>query len=370
VNHLALRAPIWPSVVGVVLSGLLAVVAMSNPPVGWPFLIPAWICLGHFFLSLSPRNRLELFSEGFRYGAFWRTHALRWSDVTEFCVCDLGRSRGQRRKGAGLVGVRQRMNALPRDADFTRWLEWFFADRSTRLLSPYSKVTVPAYVKSCAAETNETCWQEALMFCPTNGLAFAQMARHHLQRSKAANSPDAARADWESRQAVRFAPGQWESWHQRQQFLEHTGGWTDVLAEAESVIQVHPNNHYAWNFKGVALQKSAQWDAAILGLTRALEIGNMQKRFDSEPLVRRYILLGRANSFRQSGRLAEAAADTAASYDLAPRDPGPAPTLSTSVHSITAGRTKIFRVRFKGWPERISTFGAGFISMCDWSIRE
>lgn len=41
---------------------------------------------------------------------------------------------------AGLAQVRQRIAELPRDADFTRWLEWFLADRSTRTISPYCPI--------------------------------------------------------------------------------------------------------------------------------------------------------------------------------------------------------------------------------------
>lgn len=36
----------------------------------------------------------------------------------------------------GLDKIRQQLVTLPRDADFTRWLEWFFADRSERTISP------------------------------------------------------------------------------------------------------------------------------------------------------------------------------------------------------------------------------------------
>jgi len=36
----------------------------------------------------------------------------------------------------GLGEIRQQLAKLPRDADFARWLEWFFADRSGRTISP------------------------------------------------------------------------------------------------------------------------------------------------------------------------------------------------------------------------------------------
>jgi hypothetical protein len=40
--------------------------------------------------------------------------------------------------GVGLAELRRRVAGLPRESDFTRWLEWFLADRSTRPDSPYS----------------------------------------------------------------------------------------------------------------------------------------------------------------------------------------------------------------------------------------
>src|SRR5262249_46644753 len=46
--------------------------------------------------------------------------------------------------------TRERVANLPREADFTRWLEWFLADRSTRSISPYSRVGLPQYITSLA----------------------------------------------------------------------------------------------------------------------------------------------------------------------------------------------------------------------------
>ncbi len=222
---------------------------------------------------------------------------------------------------ARLGEVRQRLAKLPRDADFTRWLEWFFADRSTRNISPYSQVRMSDYIWSRAKETNQTSWREALMLCPTQGYAFAQLSKHHLRQSQTPASPAAAQADWASRQAVKCAPQDWWSWHFRGKVLEHTGAWTNLLMEADRVIQFQPDNHHAWNWKALAFEKNQTWDAAVVAFTRALELGDRKKRFDSEPLIRTEILLNRANALRQLGRMDEATADNLAGYRLAPRDP-------------------------------------------------
>jgi hypothetical protein len=84
------------------------------------------------------------------------------------------------------------------------------------------------------------------MLCPTNGIAFAQMAGHHLRQNPAPAPLDIACADWASRQAVQFASERSEPWQRRIEVMEHTGGWTQLMAEAEQVIHSQPANAYAW----------------------------------------------------------------------------------------------------------------------------
>jgi len=216
--------------------------------------------------------------------------------------------------------VRQRVSALPRDADFTRWLEWFFADRSTRTLSPYSQMSVPDYVASRADETNAISGREALMLCPTNGIAFAQIAAHLLQQSPQPGTPEAARVEWASRQAVKFAPLDARVWRQRIDVVLHTGGWTNLLAESERMIELHPGNAYFWNSKARGLEAIEQWDAMLAACDRTLEIWHREKHFQADRDLRRDTLFKRIIAFRQLGRLAEAGADNTVAWDLPARD--------------------------------------------------
>jgi hypothetical protein len=78
--------------------------------------------------------------------------------------------------GDSLGKVRQQLAALSPRADFTRWLEWFFADRGTRTISPFSAVTMSQYVQSLTAETNTVSWREALVLAPTNAPVLARVA--------------------------------------------------------------------------------------------------------------------------------------------------------------------------------------------------
>jgi WD40 repeat protein/tRNA A-37 threonylcarbamoyl transferase component Bud32 len=217
-----------------------------------------------------------------------------------------------------LDDVQQRVSKFPPEAEFTRWLHWFFADRSARPISPYSKVSLPEYVS-----LREVSWKESLLLCPTNGLSFTRMAKQYLQQSTKAGSANTVRADWASRQAVKFAPApsDWWNWHDRAEVLEHAEAWTNLLTEAEQVIQSQPNNYDAWKSKALVLVKTKNWDAAVTASARALELGDQEKRFDVEPLIRSDILRIRASALRHLGRFAESAADNIMALGLMTRDP-------------------------------------------------
>ena len=44
--------------------------------------------------------------------------------------------------------IRQRLNQEPGDDDWVVWGRWFLADRATRTISPFSKITVPEYIEN------------------------------------------------------------------------------------------------------------------------------------------------------------------------------------------------------------------------------
>jgi len=108
---------------------------------------------------------------------------------------------------AGLAQVRQRIAELPRDADFTRWLEWFFADRSTRAISPNSPITVPEYVARRMEEKTLAAAREAVLLAPTNAPALAHLAEM-LLASPGSSAPVAvSETDYLIRRAEALAPG-------------------------------------------------------------------------------------------------------------------------------------------------------------------
>jgi hypothetical protein len=213
-----------------------------------------------------------------------------------------------------LTEIRQRIGGLPPSTDLTRWLEWFFADRGSRTISPYSQIDMPHYITALTTETNVNSWREALMLCPTNGKAFAKLARHHLQKSRSPDSSDAVQADWASRQAVKFAPLDTSIWEQRVEVVLHTGGWTNLLAESEQMLQSYPEMICFWNSKARALEGLEQFQAAQEACSHALESLDAHAEPPPDPSLRQEILERRARALNRLGRTAEAELDKPAAH--------------------------------------------------------
>jgi hypothetical protein len=158
------------------------------------------------------------------------------------------------------------------------------------------------------------------MLCPTNGVAFAQMAGHYYQQSQSLDSRAIAQADWASAQAVKFAPCDARAWHYRRQTLERSESWALLLAEAEQAIREQPVNPCAWYAKARALEAFGQFEAVRTACNRALESWAEDAGFHWDKPLRSDILGKRALAHRRLGNLAAAATDNLAAYELAARD--------------------------------------------------
>jgi hypothetical protein len=109
---------------------------------------------------------------------------------------------------ARLGELRQRVTALSRDTDFTRWLAWFFADRSTRTISPNSPITIPEYVARLVEQRTLDAAREAVLLAPTNAPALGHLAEM-LLTSPGSNAPVVvAEAQFLIRRAETLAPGE------------------------------------------------------------------------------------------------------------------------------------------------------------------
>jgi WD40 repeat protein/tRNA A-37 threonylcarbamoyl transferase component Bud32 len=93
---------------------------------------------------------------------------------------------------------------------YTRWAEWFCADRGTRTISPFSNITVPEYVQHRIQEDSLESLREAALLSPTNGLAFARLARAVVAQERHDNPHWLGEADFYSRHAARLSPNDTE----------------------------------------------------------------------------------------------------------------------------------------------------------------
>ena len=55
----------------------------------------------------------------------------------------------------------QKLNQEPGDDDWVVWGRWFLADRATRTISPFSKITVPQYIENRIKEKTAPSLDEA-----------------------------------------------------------------------------------------------------------------------------------------------------------------------------------------------------------------
>jgi WD40 repeat protein len=107
---------------------------------------------------------------------------------------------------AAYLRLRQILASSSGSDVYSRWVRWFFADRSTRTISPFSSITVPEYVQRRIREDTLGSLYEAVRLAPTNGLAFARLAKQVLAQDEKTNPRRVGEADFLSRHAVKLAP--------------------------------------------------------------------------------------------------------------------------------------------------------------------
>jgi WD40 repeat protein len=108
------------------------------------------------------------------------------------------------------LSLRKRLSTTPATNSYTRWARWMCSDRGTRTISPLSKVTVPEYVELRIDENTLESLREAVLLSPTNGLAFARLARAAAAQDPGENPRRLAEADFYSRHAVKLSPNETE----------------------------------------------------------------------------------------------------------------------------------------------------------------
>ena len=104
-----------------------------------------------------------------------------------------------------LLKVREEILKWTEKDMYTQWTHWFFADRSTRAISPSSAMTVPEYIQRRIEQGTRENLQEAICLSPTNSLAMARLALRIL-RAPELNSRQEGEVDFYSKRAVELSP--------------------------------------------------------------------------------------------------------------------------------------------------------------------
>jgi hypothetical protein len=103
---------------------------------------------------------------------------------------------------AEFVRIKEQLTRSTASDDYARWAKWFFADRSTRAISPNSPVTVPEYVQQRLNENTLWSLREAVRLAPTNALALARLALRVLEQDPNQSPRQRGEADFLSRYAA------------------------------------------------------------------------------------------------------------------------------------------------------------------------
>lgn len=109
------------------------------------------------------------------------------------------------------------------DDVYSLWVKWFVADRSTRTISPFSSITISAHVRDLIKENTTESLRQAINLSPTNGLAFARMARQTLTGNDKELPHRIAEAEFLSRRAVELLPQDAEVQQVRAEVIARSG---------------------------------------------------------------------------------------------------------------------------------------------------
>ena len=230
---------------------------------------------------------------------------------------------------ASLTELRRSAAGLPPDRELTRWLEWFFNDRSTRAISPYSATTLLQYVDRCGHGTSFRSWHEGLMLRPMDGWNLLRLANGWLREAEKGRPEGDGYAEWASRHAVKSSPWSDLAWLVRVGSVERRGAWSQLLGETREALVTHNDNPYLWYAHACAFEKLSRFEEMATACNRGLEAQQKHWRayIRSETNVQRDLLIKRSIAHQALGRPKAAIADQVAHFGLTPRDPRAAASL-------------------------------------------
>jgi WD40 repeat protein/serine/threonine protein kinase len=130
---------------------------------------------------------------------------------------------------AELSALKSRIVASSEADVWTRWAKWFFADRASRTIAPFSTITRPEYVRRRIEEATPESLREAVQLSPENGLALARLGQAVLDEIPGEKPRKLGEAGWYSRRALQFSPEEPEAWELKGDLLEREGRPAEAL---------------------------------------------------------------------------------------------------------------------------------------------
>jgi WD40 repeat protein/predicted Ser/Thr protein kinase len=132
-----------------------------------------------YAVTFSPDHRWLLTASGDQSARLWELPETpmptpNWLPELAEAVAGLRRTTAGKEefvRPGEFLALRERLRDLAGEDPAARWVRWFFADRSSRALSPHSPVTVPMLAERCLADGSAFSLREARRLFPTNSPA-------------------------------------------------------------------------------------------------------------------------------------------------------------------------------------------------------
>ncbi len=208
---------------------------------------------------------------------------------------------------------------------WTTCAKWCLADPCTRTRSPAATRTVPEYVGQLLQDPTRPNLVEAVRLAPTNGLAWAALARLIMSLPDGTNAVRVAQAEWYGRRALQLAPDEPEVCLAWMEALGLSSRIEEALEITGLAVKKHPGNPALWLGRGRILDKANRLADAFQAYAKAIELAppDHPATADTQMLAR----LDRAKLLSKQHRFAEAGLDICAARNIPLRDAGTGPCL-------------------------------------------
>src|SRR5256885_1703245 len=156
-------------------------------------------------------------------------------------------------------------------ADFLNaWGAWFFADRRTRRISPWSDLSAEAWIaRALEADIPETL-REAAQLRPENPQVLARLTHVTLNQSAQENPHRVEEADWLSRRALALAPQDPLAVTARADWLNRQGQRAEGISLMEALPEAARRHSHYWQCLGLLLQFDGRNEDALTAFNRAV----------------------------------------------------------------------------------------------------